>query len=199
MPKSPKEYPVSAEQYLIKRYEDSQQEIEELKKEIDSLSDELNDTHQMYMNTPVPDPESVVRLLPALETYYKASTSSYIIDKESYASYKKALAERNIYVLTAVSNTSYSKYLYIYTVQINAIIRICDVDFKCSVKFSGDGSHKLEHHQIDSEYHKSVEDVQNWGFLQLEKDLKSFEKKNPDVIEIKEETPRTDLDTLDTL
>lgn len=99
---------------MIKRYEDSQQEIEKLKKEIDSLSDELNDTHQMYMNTPVPDPEAVVRVLPVLETYYKASTSSHIIDKESYASYKKALAERNIYVLTAASNTSYSKYLYIY-------------------------------------------------------------------------------------
>ena len=163
MNKPIKDYPVSAEQYLIENYEKALERNLILKKEKEDL----------LIKIQALEPESIskedVKVLPELMTLYSINTAEYNIERKNIEEWEKKLEEKSLDI-----HDHYGNY-YISTHIINAKIMICKVMFYCNVRFKGVYSQQdITVYDInDKRYYQTLEEAKSALYKKLEEHITS--------------------------
>ncbi len=166
-----KDYPISAEQYLIKQYEEALEEIETLKQSNYELEHQLHELSDEKSRTIEQDE---IKVLPVLETYYSAHTRTYDITEDTYTDFKKALKERNEHYIFK----DFVPYAELEVYNINCIVTICGVELKCHVTFNNNADqHMLYHYHLEdhTRYKRTREEAMEVIWEKLALDLQKFE------------------------
>lgn len=125
MNKPIKDYPLTAEQYLIANYEAVKEENETLRLENASLLDQLNEFQTIESK------DEDVKVLPELLNLFTVNVSNYEIDENNINHYKDMLKNKTL------GYYDYNSYFYINRHTINAKINISNYIFYCNVRFKG--------------------------------------------------------------
>jgi len=167
---------LTAEQYLIKKFEEALDQVADLKIANTSLQE------QIKLLEPKQIDPSEITVLPNLEVYYSFSVSTYYIKKDTIDKYREILKSKQVDKLLGY----YDSYATLHTHNINAIIFISGIEFKCRINFGNNDDRNTLHHyeNIDDpkKYFTDKETVKNMIWEKFVDDMDKFELK------LKEET-----------
>jgi hypothetical protein len=160
---------ISAEAYLIEKFEDALQEVDNLKEVINLLKEE---NEVLKQRTGEVDLKPIV--LPVLEVRYRANFSTCYIREEDFEAYKKAIADNDFEKIEKLYKQRYYSAI-ISDVEINCIMEIGGTKFYCYAQLYNGTLYSFPDY---IKLYKSEEEAQEAVIKQIKEYIEEKEVKN---------------------